>query len=532
MNVADAHFKDLPPALQAYIRELEDKAAASVRYQEQIAVLQQRVDTLEEQFRLAQLKRFAPSSEKYGLQGCLFNEAEREDAAQAAETPAQTDSSQEPAARHKKPGRKPLPAHLPRQRIEHDLPESDKVCGCCHGALHRIGEETTEQLDIVPAKVVVLEHVRFKYGCRQCERHGETSKIVTSPMPTQPIPGSIASPSTLATVMTAKYADGMPLYRQQAALERSDVPVVRGTLGNWCIKGGKLLSPLYAALHNVLLSHPIIHGDETTVQVLKESGRNAQSTSYMWVYRTAEGSEQPVVLFEYQAGRGHVHPKRFLNGYRGTVMTDGYAAWRMLEGVTHLGCMAHARRRFDEALKAQKNPTGRAKEGLDFIRKLYRIEAQARGKPPEGMTVAEHTHRLRQEKSRPILDAFHAWLVEHNAAVLPKTLIGDAIRYALKQWQYLVRYIDDGRAPIDNNLIERDIRPFTTGRNAWLFSDSVAGADASAIIYSLMLTCRACGVEPYAYLRHVFTALPQRQPGCDLTDLLPFNYAKATTTGK
>jgi transposase len=339
MNVADDHLKDLPPELRAYIRELEAKAAASVRYQEQIVALQQRVDTLEEQFRLAQLKRFAPSSEKYGLQGCLFNEAEREDATPVAAD--QTAASEEPVARHKKPGRKPLPVHLPRQRVEHDLPESDKVCSCCHGALHRIGEETTEQLDIVPAKVVVLEHVRFKYGCRQCERHGETSKIVTSPMPAQPIPGSIASPSTLATVMTAKYADGMPLYRQQAALERSDVPVVRGTLGNWCIKGGHLLSPLYAALHSVLLSHPIIHGDETTVQVLKENGRSAQSTSYMWVYRTAEGSEQPVVLFEYQAGRGHIHPKRFLNGYRGTVMTDGYAAWRMLEGVTHLGCMAH-----------------------------------------------------------------------------------------------------------------------------------------------------------------------------------------------
>jgi hypothetical protein len=149
------------------------------------------------------------------------------------------------------------------------------------------------------------------------------------------------------------------------------------TLSNWCIKGGRLLSPLYAALHSVLLSHPIIHVDEPTVQMLKQSGRDAQSTSYMWVYRTTEGSEQPVVLFEYQAGRGHVHPKRFLNGYRGTVMTDGYAAWRMQEGVTHLGCTAHARRRFDEALKAQKNPTGRAKEGLDFIRKLYRIEAQA-----------------------------------------------------------------------------------------------------------------------------------------------------------
>jgi transposase len=524
---------NLPPELRDYVRALEAKASAleakasalEVKTTEQesiAAALQARIDFLEEQFRLAQLKRFAPSSEKYGAQGCLFNEAEQDVATLMPE--ADDEADRDPKTAPKKRGRKPLPAHLPRKRVEHDLPESEKVCQCCQGALHRMGEETSEQLDIIPATVQVLQHVRFKYACRQCDRHGEASKIVTSPMPAQPIPGSIASAATVATVLTAKYADGMPMYRMHDALLRSDVDVARTTLSQWAIKSGLLFAPLYEAMRQVLLACPVIHGDETRVQVLKENGRSAQSQSYMWVYRTALGSEQPVVLFDYQSGRGHEHPERFLAGFDGTVMTDGYAAWRMLKGRAHLGCMAHVRRRFDEALKAQKTPTGRAKEALALIGKLYHIEQIAQGKRPDGVTLAEQSYRLRQVLSRPILDNLHAWLLRHQGAVVPNSLIGKAIHYALGQWRYLYGYIDDGRFPIDNNLIERDIRPFTIGRKAWLFSNSVAGADASAIIYSLMLTCRACDIEPYTYLLHILTELPRRRPGDDVTDLLPFNF--------
>jgi transposase len=522
------HLPDLlaaiPAELRDYIRDLEERAAAASSYQGQVAQLQQRVAFLEDQFRLAQLKRFAPSSEKASGQACLFNEAEQDAAAFPEEDEFDDLPDRLPTMPAKKRGRKSLPAHLPRKRVEHDLPESEKVCACCQGALHRMGEETSEQLDIIPAAVQVLQHVRFKYACRQCDRHGESSKIVTSVMPAQPIPGSNASPGTLATVLTAKYADGMPLYRQHAALLRGEVEVARGTLASWCIKAGVLLKPLYEAMHQSLLTEPVIHGDETTVQVLKEDGRKAQSKSYMWVYRSAEGSARPVVLFEYQPGRGHEHPERFLKGYVGAIMTDGYAAWRMLGGLTHLGCMAHVRRKFDEALKAQKHPAGRAREALDMIGKLYHIEAMARKKAlPDGLTEIERLYQWRQEKSRPILDALHAWLVRNQKEVMPQSLIGKAISYAIGQWLYIYRYIDDGRYAIDNNLIEREIRPFATARKAWLFSDSVPGADASAVIYSLMLTCRACDVEPYAWLRHVLTEMPKRQAGDDVTDLLPFN---------
>jgi transposase len=441
----------LPAEVRAYLLERE------ASYQQHIAVLEQRINMLEEQFRLAQLKRFAPSSEKYGLQGCLFNEAEA--SAQAA--PESTDDqagSADPAddtsIPGKRRGRKKLPAHLKRVRVEHDLAESEKVCACCQSVLHRMGEDVTEQLHIVPAQVSVLQHVRFKYACRHCEQHALACQIMTSPMPAQPIPGSIASASTIATILRAKYADGMPLYRMESVLERSEIGIGRGTMGRWVIRSSEdWLSRLVEAMRQTLLRQDVIHGDETPVQVLKEAGRTAQSTSYMWVYRSAEGGAQPVVLFDYQPGRGHEHPERFLQGFVGTLMTDGYAAWRMLKGVTHLGCLAHVRRRFDEALKAQKHPTGRARQALQYIGKLYQIETKARGKRPEGETPQQYTYRLRQEHSRELIDALYAWLVNNQKEVLPKSLIGRAIGYALGQWKYLVRYLDDGRAPVDNNLL-------------------------------------------------------------------------------
>ena len=529
--MSSPNLTHLPPEVQAYVHDLVS------RYEEKIVELKQRVDQLEEQFRLAQLKRYAPSSEKLGAQGCLFNEAESacmdDDGIAAGEDTVEDNQQQDNAGEvsGKKRGRKKLPAHLKRVRIEYDLPEADKQCACCHGALHRMGEEISEQLHIVPAQVSVLQHVRFKYACRHCEQHGTSSTMVTGQIPAQPIPGSIASAATIATIMTAKYADGLPLYRLESVLERSDIQVGRGTMGHWLLRSSeKWLSPIVNALHQVLLRQGIIHGDETSVQVLKENGKTAQSTSYMWVYRSAQHSDEPVVLFDYQPGRGHEHPQRFLNGYRGSLMTDGYAAWRMQKDVMHLGCLAYVRRKFDEALKAQKNATGRAKYVLETLAQLYKIEKQTLEKPASGVTQTEHTYTLRQTKSRPILDALQEWLIKNKEEVLPQSLIGKAINYALGQWKYITRYIEDGAAPIDNNIIERDIRPFVTGRKNWMFSDTVAGAKASATIYSLMLTCRACNVEPYSYLLHVLTELPKRAADADITDLLPFNFKRMTTT--
>lgn len=525
MNEDD--FSQLPPAAQAYIRELETRNRQ----------LGERITQLEEQFRLAQSKRFAPSSEK--LKDRVFDEAEQIAGSEPDDMDAGANDDAfvlpdtglpDPAApTRSKPGRKPLPAHLPRQRIEYDLPESAKVCPCCAHALHRMGEELSEQLHI-EVKASVLQHVRFKYACRHCERHAERTPVIIAPMPAQPLPGSNASAAMIATVTAGKYVDGTPLYRMAHALARADIEVGRATLANWIIRPAELhYSRLYEALRKTLLSQQLIHGDETTVQVLKEPGKTAQSTSYMWVYRSAEDCSEPVVLFDYQPGRAQQYPQAFLAGYKGLLMTDGYAAWRTLEGPTHFGCLAHARRAFVDAFKGMKKPGGRAAHALEYFKTLYQVETLAKGDLPESETRVDYTFRLRQQHSVPLLESFRKWLDELAPQTLPESLLGKAISYTRNQWTYLSRYVNDGRAPIDNNVIERDIRPFCTGRSSWMFSDTVAGAKASAMIYSLMLTCRACNVEPYAYLVRVLSELPQRALDADVSDLLPFNFSKPTT---
>jgi transposase len=377
-------------------------------------------------------------------------------------------------------------------------------------------------------KAKVLQHVRFKYACRNCDRTGINTPIVIAPMPPQPLPGSVATPSTLAFVLAYKYVDGTPLYRLAQALQRADVSISRGALGNWVIRSSELhLSRVYDALKQKLRLQPLIHGDETWVQVLKEADREATAKSFMWAYRNGKDSEQPIVLFDYQPGRGQEYPKAFLGDYRGVLMSDGYSAWRTLQGATHLGCMAHARRKFTDALKARKKPGGPPLQALNFFERLYRVESLVEEeKPAEGETRTDYISRLRHKHSVPVLDALKKWLDDIAPKVLPDTKLGDAVSYTLNQWEYLTRYAKDGRMPIDNNVLERDIRPFVTGRKSWLFSDTVAGARASAVVYSLVLTCRACGVEPFAWLRHALTELPKRDHDANIDDLLPFNFPK------
>lgn len=536
-------LKHVPKAVRGYIRDLEERATQDIAQRDaQIGELNQRIEQLEEQIRLLQAERYAPKSEK--RKDRVFDEAEQiartepSDEEDEGVQPALPETGLPPSSQpeRRKAGRTPLPAHLLREPVKYDLPEDQRGCPCCGNTMHRIGEDVSEQLH-VEVKWSVRQNMRSKWACRHCERHAEHTPVVLAPMPVQPIPGSHADASVIATVATAKYVDGMPLYRMQAALARWQIPVSRGTLAHWVIRPSELhYTRLYDALKKTLLSQWLIHGDETTLQVLKELGRSAQSKSYMWVYRSAEDCPEPVVLFEYQSGRGQEHPKQFLGDYSGMLMSDGYSAWRTLKKATHFGCMAHARRLFVKADKAaakktgddgkQKAPNARVAKALEYFQALYRVEALAKGDLPAGLTRADYAYGLRKKHSVPLLEAFRAWLDELAPKVAPQSLLGKAIAYTRNQWEYLSRYVTDGRAAIDNNVCERDIRPFATSRKSWLFSDTVDGAKASATIYSLVLTCRACGVEPYDYLLHVLTELPQRAPDADVTDLLPFNYAR------
>jgi len=470
--------------------------------------------TLTEQLNLALARRYAASSEKLSPdQIRLFDEAE----AQAA-APAEDETVTVPAHTRRKRGRKPLPETLPRLEVIHELPEAERICPHDGNPLTEIGAVTSEQLDIIPAKIQVIRHIRKQYACRcgQC--------IKTAALPPQPIPKSLASPGLLAHITVSKYQDALPLYRQEAILSRIGVELPRATLANWMIQTGSLIQPVINLLRDRLLAYDILQMDETPVQVLKEPGKTAQSKSYLWLQRGGP-PEQPVVLYDYDPGRGAEVPKRLLAGFTGCLQTDGYDGYNAvvaLNNLTHVGCMAHARRKFDEAVRAQgkKQSASNAHRGLALIRKLYRVEKQARKLTPE----ARHDHR--QRHARPILDELRSWLDESLPQVPPTSATGKALNYLHNEWDKLIRYLDDGRLEIDNNGAENAIRPFVLGRKNWLFSASVKGVQASANLYSLIETAKANGLEPYAYLRYLFTELPKAETVADIEALLPGNISK------
>jgi len=474
-----------------------------------------RVLTLQEQLNLALARRYAASSEKFSPdQICFFDEAERDDEA-VPDPHADSDDDEIMVAAHtrKKRGRRPLPDHLPRVDVIHELPESERRCDHDGRLLSEIDEVISEQLDIIPAKIQVLRHIRKKYACDcgQC--------IKTAPLPAQPIPKSMASPGLLAHITVSKYQDALPLYRQETILQRIGVDIPRATLANWMIRAGELIQPLINLMHDQLLSHDIIQMDETTVQVLKESGKTAQSKSYLWLQRGGPPTH-PVVLYHYDPGRGAEVAKRLLAGFKGYLQTDGYDGYNAAVAVNdliHVGCMAHARRKFSEAVKAQgrNKKRGKAHRGLTLIQKLYRVEKQARKLKPE----KRHEHRDRH--ARPILDEMRTWLDQVLPQVPPTSATGKALNYLHNEWGKLIRYLDDGRLQIDNNAAENAIRPFVVGRKNWLFSTSVKGVAASANLYSLIETAKANGLEPYAYLRYLFTELPKAQTVDAIEALLP-----------
>ncbi|HAN69834.1 MAG TPA: IS66 family transposase [Halieaceae bacterium] len=508
----------LPDDIAALKALVADQMARNAELERTTTRQSAQILSLQEQLNLALARRYAASSEKLSPdQIRLFDEAEV-DAGESCGVDAD-DSVEVPAHTRKKRGRKPLPAALPRVEVVHELPEAERCCPHDGQALKVIGEETSEQLDIVPAKIQVIRHVRKRYACDcgQCIR--------TAPLPAQPIPKSLASPGLLAHITVSKYQDALPLYRQESILQRIGVDLPRATLANWMVRAGQLVQPLINLMRDRLLAHDLIQMDETTVQVLKESGKTAQSKSYLWLQRGGP-PDHPVVLYDYDPGRGQGVPLRLLEDFRGYLQTDGYNGYNAVvaaQQLTHVGCMAHARRKFSEAVKAQgKNKkVGRAQQGLALIQKLYRVEAEARGFSPA------RRHALRQEKAVPVLEQLRAWVDKSLPQVPPSTATGKALQYLHNEWSKLAAYLEDGRLEIDNNRAENAIRPFVLGRKNWLFSDSVAGVKASANLYSLIETAKASGLEPYTYLRHIYTQLPLVDSVEAMEALLPGNITPA-----
>ena len=475
-----------------------------------------RIAYLEEQFRLAQQKQFGASAEGHPGQGELFNEAESE-----ADLVEEESETQAISYTRKTPKRQSLPKDLPRETVVHDISEQDKVCDCCGGELHQMGEARSEKLEFIPAQVKVVEHVRPKYSCRTCEQQGVEVKVNIAPLPASPIPKGIATASLLSQIITSKYQYGLPLYRQESLFKQYGIELSRRTMADWMITCSALFKPLVERLKAIQLEQPVIQADETTLRVISED----KSTCYMWLYCTGSDSpnENPIpniVLYDYQNNRSGRCAVEYLGDYSGYLQVYGYQGYEKTKA-TLAGCWAHARRKFKEAEVAHRGAdrgkckTGKANWALNHIQKLYRIETRIKGQSPE------QKYQVRQTESLPLLNQYKAWLDKSVLQVPPKTALGKAPGYSLNQWHKLVRYADDGNLAIDNNRSERAIKPFVMGRKNWLFSNAKSGANASAMLYSIIETAKANGLTPFDYIMHCLEHLAASPDNVE--GLLPWN---------
>lgn len=520
-------------------QEIEALKKALAQAQGELRVLRTERDLLQEQLnrfkrRLFEAKNEAAASVQQ--KDMFFNEAEAEGAkAQPAaeetvDKGAGDDRVDVPAHKRARRGRKPLDPALPREVVRHELPEAQRVCPHDGSALAEIGVEVSEQLDIIPQQVRVIRHERVKYACPCCD-----GAIRLAARPPQVIPKGLLSEAAQAWVITAKYLDGLPLYRQAALLGRfGGTDWSRNTLAAGVVKVGLAVQPLVNLLRDEMLAAPIVYGDETELQVLKEPGRKAQTKSYLWAQATEasgkDGTGPPIRLFAYSPSRSTETVRTLYAGMRrgGVLMSDGYKPYEAIaqeHALVHLGCWAHARRGFHEALQAlpkdQRGPEQLPARFIALIARMYHVEAQARraGLEPDAL------QRRRQEHSAPVLAQIEALLTAHLHAVLPSSLLGKALHYLATQWPKLVRFVHDGRYPLDNNACENAIRPFVVGRRNWLFADTVAGANASANLYSLLQTCVVNGIDGYRYLKVLLVALPRAKTVEDFEALLPWHIA-------
>jgi transposase len=517
--------------LQKQLRELEAKER---HYVELMTLLKEELAWFKGQV-------YGRSSERSSAdvspdQGMLFNEAEVLTAiGQAIGTEADAVITIEEHERRKKPGKKAIPAEFPRIPVVHDIAEADKICPHDGTALEVIGRESAERYDYVPPQLRVLVDQRLKYACPCCHQG-----VKIAPLPPRLLPKSMASPSLLAHITTAKFVDGLPLTRQSKQFERMGVNLGPGTMGLWVNTiGAEKLPPLIALFHEAALAEPVLHCDETTVQVLKSE--KAPTTEHYMIVRAAGPPGRRIVLFDYAKTRNVETLKRVLTGpdgpYRGKLVCDGLELYDYVAddatfaAMTLCGCLTHCRRYYDKSAKVTESPSVQQLSRValkDFLGKVFfverQIQEQREGRERTGgvWTLAE-THKIRQERSVPVMAAFKAWVDELAPGVPPKSALGKALGYTISQWDKLSRFLDHPEVPAHNNRVENDIRPFAVGRRAWLFMDTQYGATASANLYSVVGTCRANGINPHAYLTYLYEQLPKATTLAELEALLPWN---------
>ena len=472
---------------------------------ERISALEKQVEQLMEAIRLSRKKLFGSSSEKmsgngYEQMSLLFNEAEaylsvpekNETTSVAAHTRQKRSSKLEEV----------LPEDVPVEIVEHRINTEDLECPSCGSEMIEIGKEVRRSLVMIPAQVKIREDWYYTYACKTCKEETPVAKTEKEP---SVIPGSYSSAEAIAHIMVQKFVMGSPLYRQEQEWNRQGVKLSRQTMSNWILRAAEdWLKPVYEELHRKLVQHKVLHADETTLQVLREPWKSAQSKSYMWLYRTSGDAEHPIVLYEYSPNRKPKNAEEFLEDFKGWLHADGYPGYHSLpEQIRVVGCWAHARRKFDEAVNSlpkQEQAGSAALEGQRYCNALFALEKELAG------LTGEKRYKQRQERAKPILDALLAWAETKKAP--PKSALGKALHYLREQWPWLIRYLEDGRLEISNNRAERSIKPFVMDRKNFLFANTPNGAQGSAIIFSMIETAKENGLDPFHYLVWVLQSTP------------------------
>lgn len=426
-------------------------------------------------------------------------------AAEVAESPAAP-------GRRRGHGRRRLPDSLPRRRIIHELGEAERGCPCCGKLRVKVSEEISEQLEFQPAAFYVNEHVRYIYACQDEDC---TASVVTAPKPPQPIDKGLAGPGMLAFVATSKLAEHLPLNRLEDVTCRYGIHIARSTQCDWMAACAQLARPLYELMVRRTLASKVLGTDDTTVP-LRDGQLDHTRTAYFWAY--VGDHEHPYICYDFTTSHSREGPKKFLHGFSGYLQGDAYSGYIEIAlasngKIKHAGCWAHARRYYHRA--REKAPTQAVHEALAYIQRLYDVEDEA-----AELSSADHL-RLRRDKSAGILNEFHQWLQQQAAVVLPQSPLGEAINYTLNQWQSLSLFLEDGDLPLDNNRTEHALRQQVLGRVNWLFVGSGRGGETAAVLYTLVATCKRLRIDPFAYLRDVFTRLPEIATDKPLEDLLP-----------
>jgi transposase len=485
---------------------------ATAAKDKELAFKQAIIDKLTHENALLKRMKFAAQSERFSPEqkSLLEDEIEADLAAVATEIDALAQAQTPTSPEKKQAKRVPLPAHLPRREIRHEPASTTCACGC---QMKRVGEDVAEKLDYVPGVFSVERHIRGKWACAKCEC------ITQAPVEAHVIDKGIPTTGLLAQVLVGKYADHLPLYRQEAIFGRAGLAIPRSTLAQWVGTCGVRLQPLVDALKTEILSHRVLHADETPVAMLKP-GEGKTHRAYLWAYAPGAFENTRAVVYDFCESRSGEHARRFLGEWKGSLICDDYSGYKkgLAQGLTEVGCLAHARRKFFDLHAANKSQI--AEFALAQFARIYDIEREVKD------VEAEQRQASRQQQTKPVLDALHQWMLLQRQKVPEGSATAKALDYSLRRWVALSRFVDDGQLPVDNNWIENKIRPIAIGRSNWLFAGSLRAGQRAAVVMSLIQSARMNGNDPYAYLKDVLTRLPTHKAS-RIEELLPHRWQTA-----